>query len=224
MYSLAISGFNEEDITVNSLGSGHTDNAKRVVFSGLTGATPAYTGSTNYYTTDAWTGNITVAGTDNAISRFGKLKHFDTDLSSGYLPVGPDLNTGRSGTQYFRGAFRRSLVANFTVTFTGKISGFKIAAPGTGIDSASNANGWIDATIPYAGSGVPGANTGNGGNGSQGCARTSGDVITTGSVVSNGTFELTLGSENLSNATGNQLLFSIELASGDYIDSLSFGS
>ena len=44
----AISGFNEEDITVNSLGSGHTDNAKRVVFSGLTGATPAYTGSTNY--------------------------------------------------------------------------------------------------------------------------------------------------------------------------------
>ena len=224
VYSLAISGFNEEDITVNSLGSGHTDNAKRVVFSGLTGATPAYTGSTNYYTTDAWTGNITVAGTDNAISRFGKLKHFDTDLSSGYLPVGPDLNTGRSGTQYFRGAFRRSLVANFTVTFTGKISGFKIAAPGTGIDSASNANGWIDATIPYAGSGVPGANTGNGGNGSQGCARTSGDVITTGSVVSNGTFELTLGSENLSNATGNQLLFSIELASGDYIDSLSFGS
>ena len=224
LYSQSLSGFDEGDITVSGLGSGFTDNAKRVVMSTLSGATPAYTSTTNYYTGDAWSGSQTVAGTDNAIVRFGELKHFDTDLSSGYLPAGPDLATGRSGTQYFRGAFRRTLVANFSVTITGKISGFKIAAPGTDIDDASGLGGWLDATVPYAGSGVPGSDTANGGNGSNGCAKTSGDTITTGSVISNQTFDLTLGSENLSNATGNQLLFSIELADGDYVSSISFGS
>jgi hypothetical protein len=76
--------------------------------------------------------------------------------------------------------------------------------------------------VQYAGAGVPGANTGAGGNGSNGCALTGADRISTGSVISGTTYRLTLGSENLSNATGGQLLFSIALASGDYITSLSF--
>ena len=40
-----------------------------------------------------------------------------------------------------------------------------IAAPGTTIDNASSLNGWLDCGVQYAGAGVPGANTGSGGNG-----------------------------------------------------------
>jgi hypothetical protein len=162
-----------------------------------------------------------VAGTNEAISRFGTIKHFTTDLSSGYLPAGPDLNTGRSGAQYYNFAFRRTTMANFTVRLTGTVSGFFIAAPGTAIDSASGLNGWLDAGITYGGSGVPGSDTGNGGNGSNGCAFTSGDRIIDGTSYSNQTFTLTLGSENATNATGNNVLIRIKLESGDSITALS---
>ena len=134
------------------------------------------------------------------------MSHFTTDLSSGYLPVGPDLNSGRSGAQYFTFAFRRTAMANFTVRLSGKVSGFFIAAPATGIDAASSLNGWIDAGITYGGAGTPGANTGAGGNGSNGCAFTSGDRIIDGSTYSNDTFTLTLGDQNGTNSFGNQIL------------------
>ena len=222
VFTATPSGFVEDSIPVSvSLGATHTDVAKRIYISGASGATPAYNSATNYYTSGLFTGAITVAGTDEAIVRWNQLKHFAVDLSS-YLPVGPNLATGRSGTQYFRGAFRRTNVASFNVTITGKISGFYIAAPGTGIDTASSQNGWLNANLQYAGAGVPGANTAGGGNGSNGCALTGADKIPTGTVISGTTYRLTLGSENLSNATGNQLLFSIALAAGDYITSLSF--
>ena len=62
---------------------------------------------------------------------------------------------------------RRTAVANFDINITSSgISGLWIAAPGTGIDSASGLNGWIDSSINYGGSGVPGSDTSNGGNGS----------------------------------------------------------
>jgi hypothetical protein len=197
VFTATPSGFVEDNISCSSsLGATYTDAAKRILITGASGANPAYNSATNYYTSSLFSGAVTVAG--------------------------PDLATGRSGTQYFRGAFRRTNVASFYVTITGKISGFKIAAPGTTIDSTSSTNGWLDATVQYAGAGVPGANTGAGGNGSNGCALTGADRISTGSVISGTTYRLTLGSENLSNATGGQLLFSIALASGDYITSLSF--
>ena len=78
----------------------------------------------------------------------------------------------------------------------------------------------VDGTITYAGSGVPGADTGNGGNGSNGCAFTSGDRITTGSTVSNESKTLTLGTENMNNSTGNTVLVRIKLASGDSLTNL----
>ena len=53
----------------------------------------------NNYTANAWSGAVTVAGTSEAINRFDTVQHFDTNLSSGYLPAGPDLNTGRDGGQ-----------------------------------------------------------------------------------------------------------------------------
>ena len=60
-----------------------------------------------------------------------------------------------------------------------------------------------------------------GGNGSNGCAFTSGDRILDGTSYSNSTFTLTLGSENATNATGNNVLVRIKLESGDSITALS---
>ena len=148
-------------------------------------------------------------------------RHYTTDLSSGYLPAGPDLNTGRSGSQYFTFAFRRTTMANFTVTLSGTISGMFIAAPGTNIDDASTITGWLDCTSTYAGAGTPGADTGNGGNGSNGCAFTSGDRIIDGSSMSNDGFTFTLGDQNGTSATGNNILVRIKLESGDSLTAVS---
>ena len=112
-------------------------------------------------------------------------------------------------------------MANFTVRLTGTVSGFFIAAPGTGIDSASGLNGWVDASTTYGGAGTPGSDTSNGGNGSNGCAFTSGDRIVDGTSYSNDTFTLTLGDQNATNSTGNQVLVRIKLESGDSLTALS---
>ena len=229
VYTASLLALDDEadGITVSdSLGAGFNDDAVRISgFGSLSGDTPSLFDSSNanYYTDSAWSGAVTVAGTNEAISRFGTIKHFTTDLSSGYLPAGPDLATGRDGgeAQYFTFAFRRTTMSNFTVRLSGTVSGVFIAAPGTAIDSASSLNGWLDASITYGGSGVPGANTGSGGNGSNGCAFTSGDRILDGTSYSNSTFTLTLGSENATNATGNNVLIRIKLESGDSITALS---
>ena len=152
----------------------------------------------------------------------GVLKYDVTNYSSGYLPVGPN-RSGDTGTQYFTFAFRRKVVANFDINITSSsgISGLWIAAPGTNIDSTSGLNGWLKADTAYAGSGVPGS--GSGGNGSDGCAYNNGDRILSSTSLSGG-YTMTLGSENLSNATGNVLLIRIALTSGQSITSLSIGA
>ncbi|MGY8868077.1 MAG: hypothetical protein ACKVJK_20925, partial [Methylophagaceae bacterium] len=90
------------------------------------------------------------------------------------------------------------------------------------IDTASTQNGWIDGTVQYAGAGIPGANTGAGGNGGQGCALTGADVIPTGRSI-NAAYTMTVGSENSSNSTGNNVLVRIALADGETLDSVSVG-
>ena len=216
-------GIDEENIPVaDSLGAGFDDDGKRITgFSGVAD-TPAFDNTVNNYTANAWTGSQTIAGTPEAVTRWGDITHFTTDLSgSAYLPTGPDLNTGRSGTQYFTFAFRRTTMANFTITLSGKVSGLFVAAPGTTIDNASTLNGWIDAGITYGGAGCPGANTGAGGNGSNGCAFTSGDRIIDGTTYSSDSFTLTLGDQNGTGATGNNILIRIKLESGDELTALS---
>ena len=205
----------------DSLGAGFDDDGVRITGFGSAGDTPTYNSATNYYTGSAWSGAVTVAGTQEAINRLNVIKHFTTDLSSGYVPVGPDLNTGRSGAQYFTFAFRRTTMSNFNITLSGTVSGLFIAAPGTDIDDASTLNGWLDASTTYGGAGTPGADTGNGGNGSNGCAFTSGDRIVDGTSYSNDSFTMTLGDQNATNATGNQILVRIKLESGDSLTALS---
>ena len=217
---------NEENIIVDSsLGAWNMGNGTRVYGFGAGTDTPSYSSSIDYYTDQPWTGAITVAGTQEAIYRWGTIGHNTIDYSTGFLPVGPDLNTGRSGRQYFTFAFKRTVVANFSLIIesTTGIAGAWIAAPGTSIDSSSGLNGWLDTTIQYAGSGVPGSNTGSGGNGSNGCALTGADVIPTGSAISSGYYKLTLGSENMSNATGNVVLVRIGLDGYQTLSSVSIG-
>ena len=151
------------------------------------------------------------------------LSHDETDYSSGYLPVGPDLSGGtRSGTQYFTFKFIRTSVSKFDLKFSGTIAGAWVAVPGSTIDSSSSLNGWVELTTAYAGSGVPGANTGAGGNGSDGCAL--GGTITTGSSVSNESTTATFGTVSSSSTSTNEIYVRIALTSGQSITALSLES
>ncbi len=215
------SGVREDSIPVSdSLGSTFDTDGVRISAFSSTNATPTFNSSTDYYATTAWSGAVTVAGTDEAIQRYGNLQHYTTDLSSGYLPAGPDLATGRSGAQYFRFALKRQTVANFSLVLTGKVSGVFVAAPGTNIDDASGINGWLDCGVAYGGAGTPGSDTSNGGNGSDGCAFNSGQRIVDGTTYNNQSFQMTLGDQNLSSSYNNQLLVSIKLEDGDYLTKL----
>ena len=215
------SGVREDAIPVSdSLGAGHDTDGKRLSNFSSTNATPTFADNVDYYASNAWSGAVTVAGTDEAIVRYGTLAHNENNYSSGYLPAGPNLSTGRSGVQYFRFAFKRSTMSNFDVRLTGNVASFHVAAPGTSIDDTSDSNGWIDCSSTYAGSGTPGANTTAGGNGSDGCAFTSGDRIQANTNISNSVFTMTLGDQNGSSAYNNQILISIGLHSGQSITRL----
>jgi hypothetical protein len=220
------SGINEIAIAVaDALGNGvYTDDGKRIFdFSAETTNTPSFNGSTNFYTNNPYTESSDpgVQGTKESTIRLGILKHDTTNYSTGFLPVGPN-RSGDTGTQYFTFAFRRQVVANFDINITSStgVSGVWIAAPGTQIDSTSGLNGWLRADTAFAGSGVPGS--GVGGNGSDGCASNSGDRILPSTALSGG-YTMTLGSENMSNATGNVVLVRIALSSGQSITNLSVG-
>jgi len=219
------SGISEIAIDVSgSLGATYSDDAVRIFdFNAATTDNPTFNSATNFYTNNPYTeaSDPGVVGTKEATIRVGVLEHNVNDYSTGYLPVGPN-RSGDTGTQYFTMAFRRTTVANFNINITSTtgISGLWIAAPGTAIDSASSINGWLDTGIQYAGSGVPGANTGAGGNGSNGCASTGGDIIGTGVSLS-GSYTQTLGTENMTNATGNVVLVRIALAANEKVTALS---
>ena len=214
-------GIVEDSIPVESnLGNGVvTSNAMRIAdFVTETTATPLIVGATNYTSTPL-TGAVNVSGTKEATVRWGVLEHNITDYSTGYLPVGPDRSAD-TGTQYFTFAFQRQVVANFVIDIesTG-ISGLWVAAPGTGIDSASGLSGWLDCASQYAGAGVPGSDTANGGNGSNGCALTGADVVPLNNNI-NSTYVMTLGAENMSNATNNVVLVRIAIEAGNQVTDL----
>ena len=224
VHKSAQSGISEIAIDVsNSLGSNYTDDGIRVYdFKDSTTDTPTYNGSTNFYTNNPYTESLdsSVVGTKESIIRLGDIIFDQTNFSSGYLPSGPNRSSAPS-TQYFTFAFRRQTVANFDINITSSgIAGLWIAAPGTNIDSTSGLNGWLRADTAYAGSGTPGS--GSGGNGSDGCALTTGDRILTSTSLSSG-YTMTLGNENMSNATGNVVLVRIALNSGQSVTSLSIG-
>jgi hypothetical protein len=146
----------------------------------------------------------------------GILSHDVTDYSVGYYPVGPNLNTiERSTTQYIQFGFNRSTVSKFGISWSGKVSGCWIKLPGSNIDNTSDINGWLDTTSAYEGSGIPGSNTANGGNGSNGCAL--GGTLPTGIQVTNEVTNITFGTESSSNANDYLIVIRFKLEPGDNI-------
>ena len=237
MYAGANSGVNEQSITAST--TGNTQAAVRVVMSSA-GNAPVFANSINYYTSNVWSGAQTIANTPEAVVRYGTLTNYTVNLSTGYLPVGPNLAVGgnRTATQYFTFAFARPSLANFDIrlTSTTGIAGLWIAAPNTTIDTGgfssptpgfpgptSTINGWLESFTQYSGSGVPGA-SGTGGNGSNGCALTGADVVPLNTSIANVAYTMTLGSQNAANSFGNNILVRIALASGQTITALSIGT
>ena len=142
------------------------------------------------------------------------------NYSTGYLPVGPNRSSDGASYQYFTMGLQRSGVAGFNLNLVAPagIAGLWVAAPGSYIDQTSSLNGWLDATVSYAGSGRPGSNTGAGGNGSNGCG--SGALIAA-NVALNAAYTITLGNVSLSTATNNVALVRIALASGQTVSTLA---
>lgn len=225
VHTAAQSGISEIAIDVsNTLGATYADNGVRsFAFSSETTDNPAINSATNYYTTNVYTeaADPGVTGTQEATIRLGVLEHNVEDYSTGFLPVGPN-RTADIGIQYFTFAFRRTAVSNFTINITSTtgISGLWIAAPGTTIDNTSTINGWLDCGIQFNGAGVPGADIGAGGNGSNGCAVTGADVVANNTPLSGG-YTMTLSTESLTNATGNVALVRIALNTNQSITGLS---
>jgi hypothetical protein len=222
VHTASQSGISEIAISANT--SANTNPAVRsTYFLANTIHTPAYARLTNFmaspnvYTEASDPG---VAGTKEATIRVGVLRWSANNYSTGYLPVGPDRSGDGGSYQYFTMGFQRTGVSNFNLHLVAPagVAGVWVAAPGTTIDSTSGLNGWLAATTSYAGSGIPGSNTGAGGNGSDGCG--SGALIAA-NVALSGTFTMTLGTISMSSATNNVALIRIALASGQTVSTLA---
>ena len=192
----------EDNILVSSLGTG-SGNAIRVN-AGATGDTPSPISSTfNASTTPA---------VYEAIVRGGTLRHDVTNYSTGYLPVGLNLSSGRSGTQYFQMLITRAAVSEFKIVVTGTYAGCFVCLPenSTWTTGLSGTNGWADMYDAYSGAGNPN-------NADNGCAF--------GTVMSgsSGTFTCVFGEESSSNGN-NKILVRFKLTSGQSISTVRFTS
>jgi hypothetical protein len=204
----------EGNIVVTTVGTG-SGNAVRIVNPG-TGNTPAYTANAaafNSQSSTLQTYDATVVG----VGSQGVLKHDQTNYSTGYLPVGPDLSAGRSGTQYFTFKFVRTDVSKFDITYAGNVAGMWVALPGSVIDSSSGANGWINMAVAYAGAGYPGVNSP--GNGSDGCAL--GGTVSLNTTVASTSKTCTFGTVSSSSTVTNEIYVRIALTSGQTVTGLS---
>ena len=204
----------EGNIVITSLGTG-SGNAYRIINPG-SGNTPTYTGSEaafNSQSSTLQTYDATVVGS----STQGVLKHDQTNYSTGYLPAGPNLSSGRSGTQYFTFKFVRTDVSKFDITYAGNVAGMWVALPGSVIDSSSSANGWINMATSYAGAGYPGVNSP--GNGSDGCAL--GGTVSLNTTVASTSKTCTFGTVSSSSTATNEIYVRIALTSGQSVTGLS---
>ena len=174
--------------------------------------TPVYTGSEAAFNSQS----STLETYDSTVVA-NILKHDQTDYSTGYLPAGPNLSSGRTGSQYFTFKIIRTSVSKFDVKWSGTIAGLWVALPGSVIDSTSSANGWIDMSIAYAGAGIPGANSP--GNGSNGCAL--GGVAPLNSSQTNKSVTATFGTVSSSSTATNEIYIRIKLTSGQSVTALS---
>ena len=190
----------EDNVLISSLGTG-SGNAIRVN-AGATGDTPSPISTT-------FNSSATPAVYE-AIVRGGTLRHDTTNYSTGYLPVGLNLSSGRSGNQYFQVLLTRAAVSEFKIVVTGSYAGCFVCLPenSTWTTGLSNTNGWADMFDAYSGAGNPN-------NADNGCAF--GTVMSGGS----GTFTCVFGEESSSNGN-NKILVRFKLTSGQSITNIRF--
>ena len=205
------SSMEETTITFSSTVGTGSGLAARIINPGTTD-TPTFTASASLF--DSQSSTLTA---NDATIVAATLKHDQTNYSTTYLPVGPNLSTGRTGSQYFTFRFVRTSVSKFDIQFTGTIAGLFVALPGSTIDTSSTLNGWLDMSTAYAGSGVPGA--GSGGNGSNGCAV--GGVVTLNSAVTAHRKTCTFGTLSSSSTATNEIYVRIKLTSGQTVSALT---
>jgi len=200
----------------------------RVQYLQATDTGNAITGSEtvwNSTTTPLQTYDATVTGWASPTS--GVIRCDQTNYSTGYLPVGPNL-TGQASTQYFTVRFAQAGVTTFFLNYTGIAANIFCAMPtsggvgGTNATNVSNAtwNGWLTAAISNPG-GVPG--NGSAGNGSAGCV--TGAVPSFNTAVTSGTgsgkMQISFGITNSTAAVGNYIYIRFKLTAGQYISALS---
>lgn len=178
---------------------------------GTAADTPVFTaGSTAYNSTSSTllVTDATVVGTGVGAE---SLKHDQTNYSTGYLPAGPNLSTGRSGAQYFTFRFVRSGVSKFSITYTTTtgIGGIWAAMPGTGGTSGttSSLNKWLSLAIDNSLA--------------DGCAL--GGNLNVGGIGTF-TYNISFGTLSSTNATNNEIWVRIKLTSGQSITALYLGA
>lgn len=199
--------FDELNVSVSNHGILPNGNAAIRVAGFSAGDTPSGSAS-------AWNPSASLGNTDAAVVA-GVLSNNQTNYSTGFLPVGPDLSSGRNNAQYITLSFNRSSISQFVINVTGTYAGVWVKLPGVSDNSliAPNAvNGWWNAGLPYAGAGVPG----NASDTSAGCA------VGTPMTGSSGAYTITFGPQSSTNANGNTILVHIRLNAGQSISSLSF--
>jgi hypothetical protein len=207
----------EGNIVVTGVGTG-SGNAVRIISPG-SGNTPVYTANAASFNSQSSTLQVydaTVVGSSSQ----GVLKHDVTNYSTGFLPVGPDLSSGRSGTQYFTFKFVRTNVSKFDITYAGNVAGFWVALPGSTIDTTSGANGWIDMSVAYGGAGIPGVNSP--GNGSDGCSLGGAIILNTTTASTSKT--CTFGTVSSSSTATNEIYLRVALVSGQSVTALAINA
>ena len=201
------SAMEETSVTFGSTVGVGSGTASRIINPGTTD-TPAYTASASLFNSQS----STLTANDATIVA-GTLKHDQTNYATGYLPAGPNLSTGRTGSQYFTFRFVRTSVSKFDIQFTGTIAGMWVALPGSAIDTAAAAtNGWIDMSLAYGGSGVPSSGASVGG------------VVTLNSAVTNHRKTCTFGTVSSSSTSTNEIYVRIKLTSGQTVTALTLQS
>ena len=150
--------------------------------------------------------------TYEAAVRGGVLRHDQVNYSTGYLPVGPNYSSGRSGAQYYQVMLQQANISEFNITVTGSYGGCWVSIPDNSgwTTGLSDTNGWANMFTAYSGSGVPR-------NAAPGCA--SGTVMS----GSSGTFKCVFGTESSSNASSPyRILIRWRLDLGDSITAMSY--
>jgi hypothetical protein len=210
----------ETSIPVNSVGTG-AGNGFRVSSQGSSN-NPVYIAGN--VSSPIWNSQTTTLQTYDSINigsgAQGIIAWSQTNFSTGYLPVGPNLS-GQATTQYFTMKFIRTAVSKFDIKYSGTIAGLWVALPGgtpNGTDTyAAPTNGWLDVSTAYAGSGIPG--TGTGGNGSAGCAVGGNAVLN--SLQTNKSVTATFGSLSSTNSTNNEIWVRVAFTSGQSLTALT---